>query len=75
MGAVRVNAARMDLDEFSASRPLDPLTLLGKQDLDPLSVEELTLRIAALEAEITRAKGKLEAAVNHRATADQLFKR
>ena len=31
----------MDLDELFPDKPDDPLTLLTKQDLDPLSVEEL----------------------------------
>jgi uncharacterized small protein (DUF1192 family) len=75
MRAVAVNAAAMDLDELFAKKLDDPLAQLGRQDLDPLSVEELGLRIAALEAEIARAKAKIEAAVNHRASADALFKR
>ena len=65
----------MDLDELFPDKPGDPLTLLVKQDLDPLSVEELHARIAMLEGEIARVKAKIEAAVNHRASADQLFKR
>ncbi|RHW19427.1 DUF1192 domain-containing protein [Sphingomonas gilva] len=65
----------MDLDEFSPRKPDDPLALLKKQDLDPLSVEELDARIAALEAEVARVKRHAERAVNHRASADALFKR
>ncbi|MFD1610776.1 DUF1192 domain-containing protein [Sphingomonas tabacisoli] len=65
----------MDLDDILPKTPGDPLTLLVKQDLDPLSVEELHGRIAVLEAEIARAKSKIERAVNHRASADALFKR
>jgi uncharacterized small protein (DUF1192 family) len=53
----------------------DPVAALARQDLDPLSVEELQARIAALESEITRVRRKIEGAVNHRATADALFKR
>lgn len=64
----------MDLDELFPDKPGDPLTLLVKQDLDPLSVEELHARIAVLEGEIARVKAKLEASVNFRASADQLFK-
>jgi uncharacterized small protein (DUF1192 family) len=45
-----------------------------RQDLDPLSVEELQARQAALEAEIVRIQGKLRSAVNVRAHADALFK-
>jgi len=50
------------------------LTDLIRQDLDPLSVSELEARIAALEGEIARVRGKIEAAVNHRASADTLFR-
>jgi uncharacterized small protein (DUF1192 family) len=70
-----VNFQQMDMDELSAKSPGDPLVLLRKQDLDPLSVEELELRIEALQSEIERSRRRLETAVNHRATADQLFKR
>jgi len=75
MGKRPVNAASMELDDLSSMRPDDPLVQLGLQDLDPLSVEELRRRIAVLEAEIARANKHLEASVNHRATADALFKR
>ena len=70
-----VNAARMDLDELFPNKPDDPLTQLTKQDLDPLSVEELEARIAILESEIGRVKAKLQNAVNFRATAESLFKK
>ena len=63
----------MDLDELFPDKPDDPLTLLTKQDLDPLSVEELEARIAILEAEIERVKAKLAASVSFRASADELF--
>ena len=65
----------MDLDELFPDKPDDPLKLLTKQDLDPLSVDELHARIVILEAEIARVKAKLENAVNFRASADELFKR
>jgi uncharacterized small protein (DUF1192 family) len=65
----------MDPDEFLPKKSGDPLSELTRQDLDPLSVTELEERIAALEAEIARARSKMERAVNHRASADQLFKR
>ena len=65
----------MDLDDLFPNKPEDPLVLLGKQDLDPLSVEELQARIALLEAEIARVKARLEFAVNFRSTADELFKK
>ena len=65
----------MDLDEILPKRPGDALAELTRQDLDPLSVAELEARIAALESEIVRTRGKMERAVNHRASADSLFKR
>ena len=65
----------MDLEELFPSKPGDPLVLLTKQDLDPLSVEELEERIAALEGEIARVRAKMDAAVNHRASAEALFKK
>ncbi len=65
----------MDADELLPRRANDPLTELARQDLDPLSVAELEARIAALEAEIGRSRKKIEHAVNHRASADAIFKR
>jgi uncharacterized small protein (DUF1192 family) len=70
-----VNFAVMDLDELFPDKPDDPLKLLTRQDLDPLSVDELQARIEVLEAEIARVKAKLENAVNFRSTADELFKK
>ena len=75
MRRAAVNVAAMDLDELFPNKPDDPLTQLAKQDLDPLSVDELHARIAALEAEIERVKAKLQNAVNFRATAESLFKK
>ncbi len=65
----------MDLEELFPTKPGDPLVLLVKQDLDPLSVEELNERIETLEGEIARVRAKIEAAVNHRASAEDLFKK
>ena len=65
----------MDLEELFPSKPDDPLVQLAKQDLDPLSVDELHERIATLEGEIARVKAKIEAAVNHRASAEDLFRK
>jgi len=65
----------MDLDELFPSKPDDPLTQLVKQDLDPLSVEELEERIQTLQGEIARVQAKIAAAVNHRASAEALFKK
>jgi len=65
----------MDADENLPRRKDDLAAQLGKQDLDPFSVEECEERIALLEAEIARTKKRMQRAVNHRATADSLFKR
>ncbi len=65
----------MDLDELLPDKPDDPLKLLTKQDLDPLSVDELHDRIAILEAEIARVKAKLDVSVSFRASVEDLFKR
>lgn len=65
----------MDIDELIPDKPDDPLTLLIKQDLDPLSVDELRARIILLQAEIERVQAKLDTSVNFRASADDLFKR
>ena len=65
----------MDWDELLPSKPDDPLTQLTRQDLDPLSVEEMEARIEALEAEIVRTRAKMEAAKSFRASADAIFKK
>ena len=64
----------MDADENLPRRSDDPAALLARQDLDPFSVAELETRIALLEAEIARTRRHLEHAVNHRASADALFR-
>jgi uncharacterized small protein (DUF1192 family) len=65
----------MDADENLPRRKDDLLAQLGRQDLDPYSVDELDERIELLTAEIDRTRIKRERAVNHRASADSLFKR
>ncbi|UIJ44689.1 DUF1192 domain-containing protein [Sphingomonas cannabina] len=65
----------MDVDDNLPRKSRDLVAELARQDLDPFSVEELQERIAALEAEIARSKQRIERAVNHRASADALFKR
>jgi len=66
----------VDADDFLPRRgDSDILALLGKQDLDPLSVAELEARIALLTAEIDRTKQKIFSAVNHKASAEALFKK
>jgi len=53
----------------------DPLAQLLRQDLGPLSVADLEERVRALEGEIARTRSKIENAVNHKASAEALFKR
>ena len=65
----------MDIDELFPSKPGDPLTELGRQDLDPLSVEELDARVEALRAEIARVEAHKQRAEAHRSAAEELFKR
>jgi uncharacterized small protein (DUF1192 family) len=65
----------MDLDDLFPGKPDDPLTQLAKQDLDPLSVDELHARVAALEAEIVRVRAKIDASVSFRASAEAIFKK
>lgn len=66
----------MDADDFlPRGGATDPMDLLEKQDLDPLSVTELETRIARLTAEIERVKLKLSNAVNHKASAEALFRK
>lgn len=65
----------MDLDDILPKRPDDPLVQLVRQDLDPLSNDELQARIQILEAEIARCRTRMDKAVNHRATAEGLFRR
>ncbi len=65
----------MDDDDFFTTRPTDPLTLLVKQDLGPMSQDELAKRIAILKDEIGRVETHMNAADAHRSAADALFKR
>ena len=65
----------MDLDDLFPSKPGDPLVELAKQDLDPISIEELHARIEALKAEIARVEAHIDRATKHRSAADELFKK
>lgn len=74
-GRRRVNAGPMDMDDLFPGKPSDPLTELARQDLDPMSIEELGLRIESLKAEIARVEAHIERVQAHRSAAEQLFKR
>jgi uncharacterized small protein (DUF1192 family) len=65
----------MDLDDLFPSKPGDPLVELGKQDLDPMSIEELKERIETLKAEIARVEAHISQAQTHRSAAEDLFKK
>ena len=65
----------MDLDEFLPKKSDEPLSQLLKEDLDPLSVEELDARVEALQHEIKRCETRKKAATLHRNAADDLFKK
>jgi uncharacterized small protein (DUF1192 family) len=65
----------MDVDDLFPSKPDDPLVALAKQDLDPISVEELQARIEALKTEIARVEAHMKRVQDHRSAAEQLFKK
>ncbi len=65
----------MDVDDLFPSKPGDPLVELGRQDLDPISIDELHARITALKAEIARVEGHIERVSAHRSAAEELFKK
>ena len=66
---------QMDEDDFFSRKPQDPLALLTKQDLGPLSQDELAARIEALKGEIARVEAHMQAVSAHRSAAEQLFKK
>ncbi len=63
------------MDEEFPTRKDDPLALLGRQDLGPLSRTELQARIESLEAEITRTRAHLAEAGSVKSAAEALFAR
>jgi uncharacterized small protein (DUF1192 family) len=65
----------MDLDDLFPSKPEDPLVALGRQDLDPLSQDELAERIELLKAEIARVEAHMARVEAHRSAAEELFKK
>lgn len=65
----------MDDDDNLPRNANDPVAVLVKQDLDPLSVDELDQRISLLKSEISRCEEKKNFAVTHRASAENLFKK
>jgi len=64
----------MDDDDLPRRRD-DVLTALARQPLDPLSIDELDDRVAALEAEIERIRAHRAAATSQKAAAEALFRK
>ena len=63
------------MDDDDVPRPKgDAAGKLASEDLAPYSQDELTDRIALLEAEIARVKAHRDKAAAHRSAADALFK-
>lgn len=63
------------MEELFPSKPDDPLVALAKQDLDPMSIEELHERIEALKVEIARVQTHIQRVETHRSAAEELFKK
>ncbi|WP_265571155.1 DUF1192 domain-containing protein [Sphingomicrobium nitratireducens] len=63
------------MDEEDDFRADDPINLLGKEDLDPLSLAELDSRVALLKAEIVRTEAHKAGKSSHLSAADALFKK
>lgn len=74
-GAAGSTLGQMDFDDLFIGKPADPLTEVIRQDLAPLSIDELDQRIAILKSEIERVQSHMAEAERHRASADELFKR
>ena len=62
----------MDEDDLPLRRS-DAASQLSKESLDSYSQDELTARIALLEAEILRVKAHHQKSAAHRLAADALF--
>jgi uncharacterized small protein (DUF1192 family) len=73
--AVNIGDTIMDLDDILPRKKDDALHSLISQDLDRLSVDELSERIELLEAEVARCKAKRDGATKFRTAADSLFKK
>ncbi|CAN5392478.1 hypothetical protein BH11PSE5_BH11PSE5_15090 [soil metagenome] len=65
----------MDMDEYQPKKADDILAALTRQDLDPFSVAELDARIETLQLEIARTLKRRDYSVNHKASAEALFKK
>ena len=61
-----------DEDDF---KPGEPIVEIGREDLDPLSLDELDKRVARLRAEIARVEAHKAGKSSHLSAADALFKK
>lgn len=68
--------APMEFDDaLPRKRQGDLIAQLAREDLDPLSVAELDERVVALTAEIERTRAKRASAINHKTSAEALFRK
>lgn len=65
----------MDADDNLPRRKSDTVAQVAREDLDPLSVDELHERVEALRAEIARVEAKIATSTSHLSSADALFRR
>lgn len=65
---------QMDDDSETRKKQGNLVEMLGKEDLDPYSVQELEVRKSLLEQEIKRTETKIASATNHLSAAESLFK-
>ena len=63
------------MDEEDDFKPGQPIVELGKEDLDPMSLEELDQRVARLRDEIARVETHKARASAHHNAADELFRK
>jgi len=62
-------------DEDLPRKTTSPLDGAVREDLSPLSLEQLRERILVLEAEITRTKADIDRKSTHISAAEALFKK
>ena len=63
------------MDEDDDFKPGQPIVELGKEDLDPMSIEELDQRVARLRDEIARVEAHKAKASAFRNAADEIFRK
>lgn len=63
----------MDTDDLEPA-PKANANLVGRPDMELMSIDELENYIADLQSEIDRAKGAIAAKQGHRSGAEALFK-